>query len=225
MSRFSTILFDADDTLFDFKQAESYALRAVLDAHGLFYLQEDLTFYQQSNEALWKRLEQGLISRKELQDTRFAPLLSRLRADLNPLVFNQEYLNFLGNACFLMPDALSVCRALSRKAKLAIVTNGVTRVQRNRLRLSPIAPYISRCFVSEEIGYQKPRREFFTVVFQAMRIEDRSSVLIVGDSPTSDIQGGINAGISTCWYAPSRGQPPIPCDFQITSLTQLINLI
>lgn len=222
---YHTILLDADDTLFDFKQAESHSLRNVLEKHLLSYTQSDLTFYQQSNDTLWKMLEQGLISRTQLQTTRFAPLLTRLGSDLNAAALNQEYLDTLSEAAFLIPEALSVCRSLSKEATLVIVTNGISRVQHKRLALSPLAPYISHCFVSEEIGYSKPRIEFFTAVFHKLGIQNTQGVLIVGDSLTSDIQGGINAGIATCWYCPSDRTATIPCDYQIASLNQLLSIV
>jgi 2-haloacid dehalogenase len=225
IGRYHTILLDADDTLFDFHRAEFHALQAVLENHQLSYTQEDISFYRQVNEALWRQLEQGILSRKQLQDTRFSPLLARLGSKLNPAAFNQEYLDALGEAAFLTPKALSVCRTLSGLTTLAIVTNGITKVQRKRLALSPLAPYITHCFVSEEIGVAKPSKEFFHFVFQKLKIQDLQGVMIVGDSLTSDIQGGINAGIATCWYCPTGGASPLPCDYQISSLRQLLSIV
>ena len=222
---YHTVLLDADNTLFDFDKAEDFSLRRALDFFRLSYREEDLSFYKEQNSFLWKQLEKGLISFKELQVTRFHPLLQRLQVSVDPSLFNQRYLDYLGNSHFLMPDALTVCRSLSQITTLVIVTNGISRVQRNRLRLSSLSPYISSCFVSEEIGYSKPQKEFFSIVFQTLGIEQLSDVLMVGDSLSSDIQGGSSAGIDCCWYCPQGGISPIPCRYQITSLKELIPIV
>lgn len=222
---YHTVLLDADNTLFDFDRAEYVALRQTLNSFGLSYTENDLLFYQEQNSLLWKQLEQGTISFQQLQDIRFAPLLHRLCSSMDSSLVNQRYLECLGGTYFLMPDALAVCQSLSQVATLAIVTNGISRVQRNRLRLSPLFPYISFCFVSEEIGYSKPQREFFSFVFQEMGIQTSSNVLMVGDSLTSDMQGGILAGIDCCWYCPGGGTTSLPCRYQISSLKELIPIV
>lgn len=222
---YHTILLDADNTLFDFDKAESTALRQSLDSFGLSYTKSDLLFYRERNNLLWKQLELGKLSFQQLQDIRFSPLLHRLSSAISPCLLNQRYLEYLGETHFLMPDALAVCRSLSQTATLAVVTNGISRVQRNRLRLSPLSPYISFCFVSEEIGFSKPHREFFSFVFQKMRIQTLANVLMVGDSLSSDMQGGIGAGIDCCWYCPGGGTTSLPCQYQISSLKELIPIV
>lgn len=223
--QYHTLLMDADDTLFDFEKAEMHALQTTLHQFHLPYHDEIRIFYREQNEALWRRLEAGEITKEELQQTRFLPLLQRFHSDLDAKKVNQHYLEALADSAFLLPDALAVCQQLSQRYRLVLATNGFSFVQRRRLERSPLKPYFSEVFVSEEIGFQKPQKEYYEYILRHLAISDRKGILIVGDSLTSDMQGGIRMGIDTCWFNRKKMQTELPCTYEIHELTELLSLL
>ena len=138
-----------------------------------------------------------------------------------------DFLTFLGNSSFLTPHAEEVCRTLSQNHELYILTNSVESVHTNRMRQSLLAPYIKGNFVSECIGYEKPNKFYFDYVFSHIPGITKENCLLIGDSLTSDMQGGINAGIPVCWYNPSRQKVPgtLPLDYVISDLLELPPLV
>jgi 2-haloacid dehalogenase len=211
MSPYRYLLFDADGTLFDFDRAEGEALRQTLQHHDLPWSGRTRDLYRDINQNLWQDFEQGLVGKDRLQTERFRRLLQKVPLPGDPDVINASYVKALGCCGFLFEGAEDICRRLAADYKLAIITNGLAGVQYPRFEKSPLAEIISDIFISEEIGYQKPQPEFFTQVLDALQIKDRQSALVIGDSLTADIKGGINAGIDTCWYNPRH----LPQDSQI----------
>lgn len=204
MQRYRYLLFDADGTLFDFDRSEREALKRAFDQHHLPFDEKIHFLYHVINQSLWEELEQGFIDKDRLQIERFRRLLDQTGLMEDPEKINETYLAALGQCNFLMDGALQVCAELRKDHHLAIITNGLARVQYPRFYQSAIAAYFSRLFVSEEIGHQKPKREFFDRVLQNLQVKDKSQVLVIGDSLTADIEGGLRAGLDTCWYNPER---------------------
>jgi 2-haloacid dehalogenase len=191
----------------------------VLEGRG-FPLTEELSErYHAVNRALWARYDRGEVRQDWLLVERFAVLLRELGSSLDPAALNRDYLRELGRSGVLLPGAEQLCRTLADRCTLAIVTNGASVAQRGRFDSSPIRPFISGLFISEELGYQKPQREFFDVTCREMGISDRARAVVVGDNLRTDIQGGINAGLDTIWYNPGRlsGDPTISPVWQAAS--------
>ena len=225
MKRYAIYLFDADDTLFDFQKAERSAFWKTFEALSGQPCTEALyACYNRLNSALWEALERGEITKPQLQQTRFGLFLREQGLSGDGAAWNSAYLDRLAGGNFLLEGAEETCRALSACAPLYLATNGITRVQKRRLRDSAIAPYISGIFVSEEAGAEKPSRVYFDHVFQKLGQPPRESVLMVGDSLTSDMTGGRNYGIDTCWYNPKRKPLPPKCavTWQISRLSELL---
>lgn len=225
--KYPILLLDADDTLFDFQQAEQNALEQLMEDFGYSCNENERTQYRNINEALWRRHEAGELTKEELQATRFTRFFEALSIQGDGLAANERYLDHLAGQRCLMDGALKVCRELSSFCRLYIVTNGISGVQRKRLELSPLKALISDIFVSEDTGSQKPKPEFFSYVFAKIPDFRREKALIVGDSITSDIQGGINAGIDTCWLN-RKGKDisgGIMPTYEISQLWQLPQLI
>lgn len=225
--RYPILLLDADDTLFDFQAAEQNALQRLLDEVHYPYTVNTLFQYRNINEDLWRRHEAGEITKEELQATRFTRFFDALSISGDGLAANNRYLEHLSEQGCLVNGALEVCRKLSAFCRLYIVTNGISRVQRRRLELSPLKNVITDIFISEDTGSQKPQIQFFDYVFARIPNFRRKDALIVGDSLTSDVQGGINAGIDTCWFNGkgldiSGGITPT---YEIALLQQLSELI
>ena len=208
MLPYDYILFDADNTLFDFDAAEAKALDATLAHFG--YPCDDVTrpLYRAVNHALWHRFNLGRISREKLLVERFAVFVQVMGGTDDPAALNRCYLDQLSRNADLIPGAEELCRALAPHCTLAIVTNGNARAQWGRFERSPLKDLIPWLFISEEVGAQKPEPRFFQAVLDAMGIQDARRAVVVGDDPYSDILGGNRAGLDTIWYHPAATPPP-----------------
>ncbi|WP_042159466.1 YjjG family noncanonical pyrimidine nucleotidase [Paenibacillus gorillae] len=232
---YEIILFDADDTLFDYPRAEEHALSSVFRHIGIEESQaraeetDSYTFrYKQINGGLWKELEQGHVTTSELKVERFRRLFEGDAAvTINADEISDRYLGFLGEGHFLFDGAEAVIRNLAKHFRLAIITNGYKDVQLSRIARSGLADCFEQVIISEEAGYQKPHTGIFDYAFEKLGHHDRSKMLIVGDSLTSDMQGGLNIGIDTCWYNPA-GKPngtDVKPKYEIRSLDELYGIV
>ena len=191
--KYDVILLDADETLFDYRRAAREALAGTCAAFGVPFNEEVHARYHAINDALWRLYEQGGTTQEALRVGRFERLAAALGASFDPAAFNAAYTAALGEGAYLREGALELCRALSGKRPLYIATNGLVATQKRRLEKSPLRPLISDMFISEEIGFQKPRKEYFDAVLAAAGNPDPSRVILLGDSLTSDMAGGRNA--------------------------------
>ena len=206
MSKYKVILFDADRTLFDFDAAERNAFGIVMASFGIEYSDDDFECYKRINNKMWGLYESGSITKEELQKRRFAEFLETL--DNIPSVdgdaVNRAYVEALADSSELFPGAAPMCRRLSSRYELYIVTNGVTATQKKRFYASEVKDYFKGIFVSEEAGAPKPMKAYFDHVFASIGEDKRACSVIVGDSLSNDIAGGIAAGIDAVWYAPNH---------------------
>ena len=214
MVKYPIVLFDADNTLFDFYRAEREALCDALRAFGVEANEEKIETYSTINDALWKKLERGEVTKSALRVLRFAQFCKHYALDLDVERLAVAYTDFLSQKQYLMPGALEVCKELSKHCALYIITNGISSVQRGRFETSVLRPCFKDLFISEELGAEKPKREYFDAVAAAIPGFDPRMALVVGDSLSSDIQGGIFAGIDTCWI--NWKNAPLPKDLPIT---------
>ena len=207
MQRYHTVLFDADNTLFDFDRAEHEALGRALRERG--YPDDDATreTYLAINRELWRRFDLGEADQDWLLVERCRRFEAAMGGHHDPERFNRDYLTYLGEGAFLLPGAMELCRTLSERCTLAIVTNGATIAQTGRFARSGLAPYFKGLFISQELGCRKPERAYFDTVLSRLGVADRRDTVVVGDNLRSDIQGGINAGLDTIWYHPGGGGP------------------
>lgn len=207
-------LFDADNTLLDFTRAEHDALCACLAARGLPHDEDTVAAYSAINDGHWKRLELGLTTRDRLKVERFGDFFASIGYNGDPVQMARDYESTLGQQTCLLDGALELIQALHGKCELYIVTNGITAVQQSRFGRCALAPYFDKCFISEQMGCAKPEKRFFDLVAASIPNFDPKEALVIGDSLSSDIRGGINAGLDTCWFNP-KGKAA-PADMEIT---------
>lgn len=200
MKKYKTLLFDSDDTLLDFKKAEENALSAAMKQCGLTFTAELCKTYSEANKVYWKAFEKGEIEKKEIYVGRFELFLKNAGIIYSAKKLAECYEELLKKQYDLIEGAELTCTELQDKYDMYIVSNGNIKVQLPRLDGSGLRKYFKDVFVSEKVGYQKPQKEFFDYVFSSIGILNKSDVLIIGDSISSDICGGINAGIDTCLF-------------------------
>ncbi|KAB1440411.1 YjjG family noncanonical pyrimidine nucleotidase [Candidatus Galacturonibacter soehngenii] len=227
MKKYDIILFDVDGTLLDFHAAQENALKMAFEKHNYELNDNVKTIYDEINHSLWNQYEQGKITKEEVIYTRFVTLFARLGLEGDGVAFEDEYQELLGQGHDLIDGAMEIIDTLSKTHDLYIVTNGVTKTQRSRLKASGIDQYMKDVFISEETGFQKPMREYFDYCFARIPDICQERTLIVGDSLSSDILGGNNAGIDTCWFNPFH----LSCDldvkinYEIKKLSELLHIV
>lgn len=221
------VLFDLDDTLFDFHKAEKIALTKTLVHFGIDPTEETLALYSTINAAHWKRLELGEISREEVKVGRYRELFKTIGVECDPVKATAYYESMLAIGHYFMPGAPELLEELYRKYRLYIVSNGTAKVQEGRIGSSGIAKYMDGIFISQILGANKPDKQFFDICFAEIPDFSLSETVIIGDSLSSDIKGGINAGITTVWFNPKgiENDNDIKPDYTIKELSEVPGLL
>ena len=224
---FECLFLDLDDTILDFHKAEHIALSKTLEQFGLTPTEAVLSRYSRINKDHWERLERGELTRAQVLSGRFLVLFQEMGYQVDPEQVARTYEKNLSVGHYFLPGAEAAVDALSKKYRLFLASNGTASVQKGRMTSANLYRFFEKVFVSQEIGHNKPAKEFFDACFAQIPGFDKSKAIIVGDSLTSDILGGINAGIATCWVNP--GKKPCPAhmkpDYEIGYLYQLEELL
>lgn len=226
--KYRYLLFDADDTLFDFPKASAHAFSVLCQAHDIPDTLHSQNIYHAINKVLWAAFDRGDIRKEDLVVERFVRFLSALELQRDPEACNRTYLTALGESVFPFPHAEDVCRTLhDRGHHMYIITNAVASVQRSRLQRSGFSRYFDGAFISEEAGASKPNRAYFEYIFTRIPEITPENTLVIGDSLTTDIQGANNAGLPCCWYNPRRSPRPddLRIDYEIHDLRELPELV
>jgi putative hydrolase of the HAD superfamily len=226
--KYEIIIFDADETLFDFRKSEKDAFKNTMLEFDVEYDENHhLKIYEEINTAIWKEFEEGLITQKKLKTERFKRFSDRLEAGFDENELAKSYIKHLANASFLFDDSMELVKSLHKDYRLTIVTNGLKDVQDHRIRRSVIGEYFEDVVISEEVEVSKPDPKIFELALNNIKHTDKSKVLIVGDSLTSDIQGGINFGVDTCWYNPKKveNKTGIKPTYEISNLMELKRIL
>ena len=220
------VFLDLDDTVFDFGRCERAAITETLEALDLVPSDELVALYSEVNLSMWRALERGEITKDELRSRRFSEFFDRLGIVRDSTFAKVTYEGKLSEKCFLIDGAEELLKELSEKYELYAASNGIASIQDGRIAKSGIARYFKKIFISERIGHNKPSREFFEAVFSDIPGFEKSGAIIIGDSLTSDIKGGINAGIKTCLFCKNipTGVSVNP-DFYVHSLRDIPNLL
>jgi YjjG family noncanonical pyrimidine nucleotidase len=205
--RYPTVLLDLDHTLIDSAAAEVSAFEITLTSAGIDDPRQHLDAYLDINHALWKQVERGELQPGDVRHTRFNHFVSAVGLDADYMELSNAYGVTLAAESRLFPGAREVLEQLAEVSALAMITNGLSDVQRSRIAHLELEPYFDAIVISAEVGHTKPGTAIFDEVFDQLGSPERSSALMVGDSLSSDIQGGTNYGIDTCWYNPEGAAP------------------
>ncbi len=218
-----TLFLDLDDTILDFHKAEAVAIAKAMRALDIEPSEENITLYSKINDMQWKRFERGELTREEVLSVRFELLFKELGIERSVARARELYEGLLGQGHFFMDGAEELLKELYGKYRVFVASNGTARIQKGRIESSGISRYVDGIFISSELGVNKPSRDFFDKCFSLAGGVERERAIMVGDSLTSDILGGKNAGILTCLYNP-RGKEnatDIIPDYEISALSEL----
>lgn len=226
-TKYTTLLLDADGTLLDFDEAERQGLQAVLQAYGVTPSKELELRYHEINKQYWAMFERGDIPKSAIMERRYPHFFRTLGVDVEAAAVEKLYRSHLDCCAALLHGAWELCETLSTRYQLYIITNGVSQTQYRRLKDSGLDLFFQDVFVSEDAGSQKPQREYFDYCFARISEKDPARMLVIGDSLTSDIQGGKNAGLDTCWVNLKNEICPetLKPDFEIHALDELMELL
>jgi 2-haloacid dehalogenase len=225
--KYKWLLFDADGTLFDYDKAEAAQLERTFRQMAGWFEPEYVQVYRQINQQIWQEFEAGRISQAVLRVKRFELLFAALKVEADPAAFSARYLKNLGEGTDLIEGAEETVKALHGQVGLLVITNGLKEVQTARLARSGIGGYFAHVVISEEVGAAKPDKGIFDAAFDKMHGPRKDEVLIVGDGLSSDIRGGHDYGIDTCWFNPGRKPRDLdlPIRYEIARLSDLLTIV
>lgn len=219
------LFLDLDDTILDFHKAERIALSKTLDHFGIEPTEHVLNRYHLINKSCWEKLERGELTRDQVLVRRYELLFEELGMACDAAAVTELYTKNLAIGHYFIPGAEEAVTRLSKKYRLFLASNGTAYVQAGRMTSANLYRFFEKVYVSQELGYNKPAKEFFDACFAQIPDFDPAKAMMVGDSLTSDIQGGINAGILTCWVNPEHKPSHIQPDYEIEALSQLEALL
>ena len=220
------LFLDLDDTILDFHKAERLAIARTFESFGLEPTEEVLNLYHEINIRHWQMLERGELTREQVLVNRFGALFEALGKTVDPALCARTYEHNLSIGHYFLPGAEETVKRLHEKYRLFLASNGTASVQHSRMTSAGLYPYFEQVFISQKLGYNKPSREYFDACYARIPDFDVSKALMVGDSLSSDILGGINGGMRTCWVNPEHKKPGnIVPDFEIENITQLEALL
>ena len=224
--KYPVVLIDLDDTLLDFGAASDSSLRNLFAELGHPLSDAEVARFEEINGACWKALERKEITRAELSKKRFADFSAELGlTDIDPLDLNSRFRLGLSKSAVLIPGALELCRTLSEKVDLYVVTNGFIDTQAQRMKAAGLEGLFKGVFASHAMGYEKPDARYFDAVFEAIGRDKIPQTILLGDSLSSDMKGGRAYGLTTCWFNPKGKEDTVGCDHQIGRLEDFLPLL
>ena len=225
--KYEWLFFDLDNTILDFDKAMVYALKKTIADFQIAEDDQHLSIYSLINKQCWSDMEKGLISQTELRTLRMKRFLEAIDVDSNPVQFSEDYHSNLSSKIFYLDDAKILLENWSSQYRMILVTNGLKEIQRRRLEQDNLKNHFQHIVISDEIGVAKPHAAFFDYAFEQIGFPQKEKVLIIGDSLSSDIRGGNNYGIDTCWLNKGKktaAEDDLPT-FEIEKLADLEKII
>ena len=224
--KYTSLFLDLDNTLLDFNKAEYFAAKKLFEKYGLPYDDEAIKTYSSINSVFWKRFESGEIEKNEIYENRFKAFCEHYGMSADTAQMSKDYFVNLSEGYYTVDGTFDILDFLKAKGYyLYATTNGMSLTQYKRIEKSGLKPYFDKVFVSEDAGHQKPEKEYFEYVLENISEKDKSKILIIGDSQSSDILGGINIGIDTCWYNPKGDKGAYIPNYEIKNLLKLKEIL
>lgn len=223
----TTLLIDFDNTLVDFNKCAEYAMQTYFPDFGLEYRSGMIDIFIRTNDMLWKRLENGELTKTELRKTRWNLVFENIGISANGPEFEEVFENSIAETAFPVNGAEDLLEYLSERYRLCLVTNGFEKVQKNRLEISGFNRFFSRVFISENIGHQKPTKEFFDACFRELGNSVKNETILIGDSLSADIYGAFSYGIKSVWFNRKHEKPPagFSPDYTVYSLEEIKKIL
>lgn len=225
--KYKVVILDLDNTLIDFDYMEVESLKHTLEHFNVTWTDEMIEDYILINQALWERLEKGEHTKEEILLLRFKTLADRYGMTIDPVQVNEMYLKGMKDHTMYMPHGKELLDAIKGKTCLVMLTNGVTIAQKGKVEKLGLDEYFDHIIISEAVKLHKPDVRIFEYMSKQIGMYDKEEMIIIGDSLTSDIQGGINYGIDTCWYNPKKKASisHVNADYTIQSLEELWQIL
>lgn len=221
------LFFDLDDTLLDFQATEKFAINSLFKELNLEITSEIEKSYSAFNQSLWKKYEKNEITKDFLLTTRFSTFFkNNFDMEVDGLELWKIYSDFIAEGHNIIFGADKLLESLSTSYNIYAATNGMAKTQRRRLAESHLDQYFDDIFISDEIGVNKPNIEYFNKAFSKIKNFKKEDAIIIGDSLSSDIQGGNNAGIDTLWYNPTHQvmNKNVFVNYEVDSLSKITNV-
>lgn len=226
MKKYTTVYFDLDNTILDFSATERQAITKLLILHNLPVSDKIVETYSAINQTWWQRFERGEISKNEIFSGRFRSFLDKFGFNGDPNAMSEDYFELLAAGHHILNGAEDVLIYLKDNGyTVCITTNGVSLTQYRRIKESGLGKYFDYIFVSEDAGHQKPEKAYFDFVMSNTPEKDKSKIIIIGDSQSSDILGGINFGVDTCWLNPERHAGLYTPTYEIGNISQIKEIL
>lgn len=222
---YQTVLLDLDDTLLDFGAASKESLMFLMSEYGRPIDDDEYILFEHYNDECWRGLERGELTRDAVAVKRFELFFDELGLSFDAHDANARFREGLAKSSLLVPGAVELCAQLSGLTDIYIVTNGFADTQKARIEASGLSPYLKRIFASQEIGFNKPDPRFFDHVLSELNVASRKATIILGDSLNSDMEGGRQSGLTTCWFNPKGREGGEWCDYQIRTLDEFISVL
>lgn len=218
------VLIDIDNTLLDFNKCATECIRLAFLKFNLKFDQNTFSVFKVINDELWLGIEKGTLTKKQLHEVRFNRVLKALGQEFDGELVEKEFLLNLKECAIPVDGALDLVKYLSKKYVLCTASNSFYQQQVNRLTTAGIYPYVSHMFISEIVGFEKPSKAFFKECLERLSL-DKNQVVMIGDSLTADIKGGLDFGIKTIWFNPENKQATEECDVVVKSLEEIKNYL
>lgn len=221
------VLLDLDNTLIDFNECARHSIINSFNKHGFTYTENVFKTFITENVKIWKRLEKGEITKAELRANRWNIILGKLGIDYDGTIIEEEFENGVAQGAYAVEGAYELLDYLFPKYALYIVSNGFRFVQESRLKIGDFRKYFKDIFLSEDIGIQKPAKEFFDYCFEKLGNPEKNNVILIGDSLSADIIGGLNYGIDCVWF--NKNADKLPADikptYTVNHLNEILNIL
>lgn len=221
------VLIDIDNTLLDFDKCAKASIKYACNVHGIVYEERIFDAFSVINDNFWKMIERGELTKPELHRIRWSTIFKHVGIDSDGPSFENTFRYAVTQSAETVDGAEDLLEYLSKKYTVCVASNAAHSQQAQRLEKAGLSKYIDKFFVSWDIGFDKPDKRFYQACLDGLDGIDKSQVIMIGDSLTADIQGGINIGIKTCWFNKFNTTTPkdVSFDYTVSRLEEIKKIL